>query len=92
MDFTDEEPSRWWLLNTESHPDTTTCTGCGQPLDRTKAIPVTAEGGLCENCVHGHIEGHPVTATYLKWLDEGDPRWWSPYLCNCEGCGVEELC
>ena len=32
------------------------------------------------------IQEHPITPTYMKWLEEGDPRWWSPWFCECDGC------
>jgi hypothetical protein len=41
---------------------------------------------ICPDDALGKISGHPITPTYLKWLEEGDPRWWSPWFCDCDGC------
>jgi hypothetical protein len=41
---------------------------------------------LCPDCAVKKINEHPLTPSYLQWLDEGDPRWWSPWFCDCDGC------
>jgi hypothetical protein len=92
MDYTDEEPSRWWVLNPSAHKDLTNCWSCNGYLNWKETIPRTPDGPLCQHCATRVIQDKtPITPTYLSWLESGDPRWWSPYLCNCKGCDVEGL-
>lgn len=41
---------------------------------------------ICVDDAMDKIQEHPITPTYMKWLEEGDPRWWSPWFCECDGC------
>ena len=50
------------------------------PLLMYKNNPICAKDAL------NQIGEHPVTPTYMKWLEEGDPRWWSAWFCECDGC------
>lgn len=89
-DFTDARPHRWWALVPEAH-DLTDCARCGARLDLTQTVPMEGEEPLCANCASTAINGPqmPMTATYLHWLETGDPRWWSPWMCNCRFCDAE---
>lgn len=93
MDYTDEQPSRWWVLHPARHEEKdllSNCVECKTAIPQDVAIPRTADGALCNVCAPQHVSTKaPVTVTYLKWLEEGDPRWWSPFLCNCEECTLE---
>lgn len=97
MDYSNEKPERYWITNPVAHRgaiDTyqlSLCKGCGDSLDWNQSIPVrTDTGGLCQKCATKDIQDHPVTPTYLHWLETGDPRWWSAWCCNCEGCAPDE--
>jgi len=41
---------------------------------------------ICAADAMTKIGEHPVTPSYMQWLEEGDPRWWSPWFCGCAGC------
>jgi hypothetical protein len=102
MDRTDEPPERFWVLTPFTHFEAqgTTCDRifCGHP-DCDTLLLVAAEPGhdktallmwhskpICPQHALEKISEHPITTTYLKWMEEGDPRWWSPWFCNCDGC------
>lgn len=93
MDYSNDQPERLWVTQPDAHPELApTCGGCNQPIDRTHAVPIMKEvGPLCQGCATDQVKDHPVTPTYLHWLQSGDPRWWSVWCCNCEGCAPDEV-
>lgn len=89
MDVRDEAPERWWVADADKHqpPLGRMCGDCTiTPIDRDHAVPMDESGPLCQACATDLISNHPMTATYLEWLTKGDLRWWSPWVCQCEGC------
>jgi hypothetical protein len=87
-DFSDERPQRWWVLEPDPH-HLRFCGHCGTELDLNKAVPMKDEDPLCAVCAGKEVNDAPLTATYLSWLSSGDPRWWSPWMCNCQFCNAE---
>lgn len=92
MDYSNKTPERYWITNPDAHPKVRECVTCGTDLDRSKSIPFISslKGGLCQKDATDSVQDHPVTPTYLEWLTKGDPRWWSAWCCNCEGCVPHE--
>lgn len=95
MDYSNEEPERLWITQPDVHPEIAVdpyCGECGGSIDRSHSIPVLkGVGWLCQKCATKNIQDHPLTPTYLGWLQSGDPRWWSSWCCNCEGCAPSEV-
>lgn len=92
MDYSDTEPERLWITQPDAHPDLILCGECGASLDTEHSIPVAKEvGALCQDCATDKVKDHPMTPTYLSWLESADPRWWSVWCCNCEGCAPHEV-
>lgn len=65
------------------------CARCGTDLDLTCTVPMRGDEPLCAVCAGKEIHEAPLTVTYLTWIEEGDPRWWSPWMCNCDACFAE---
>lgn len=86
MDFSDVPPARYWIPSPEKHPEITTCDFCGEPLDLDHAVPVMEQQenvyAACPTCAPIQVRQHPITVQYMKWMETGDPRWWSPWMCN----------
>lgn len=94
----DEIPDRSWVLKPRAHLEedlgiTGTrgmidlkCAKCMNAINEDQ--PVTCRFGEfnCRQCALAALDDHPITPTYMNWINEGDPRWWSPYICNCSGC------
>jgi len=92
MDYSDDEPERLWITQPDAHPDLTDCGECGDRLDMSHSVPVLkGTGGLCQECATKQVQDHPLTPTYLQWMENADPRWWSVWCCNCEGCVPDAL-
>jgi hypothetical protein len=89
-DLSDTRPERWWVLNPEAHR----AFYCGRchytPIDRSSNTPMLNGTPLCAACAGQVLTGTPITAEYARWIDEGDPRWWSAWLCNCQFCRALE--
>lgn len=69
------------------------CHVCGDALVRADDtdrddVPLLMfqDNPVCAKHALEKISEHPITPTYMKWLEEGDPRWWSPWFCECDGC------
>lgn len=62
---------------------------CGEDLDLDCTVPMLRERPLCAVCAGKEIGAAPLTPTYIQWLEDGDPRWWSPWMCNCTFCFAE---
>ena len=101
MDRTDDAPERYWVLRPFLHysalelpqPTVIVCSICGDQLmtaeDENKddtPLLMFKDAPVCTTDAFKVISGHPITPTYMQWLEEGDPRWWSPWFCECEGC------
>lgn len=93
MDYSNDEPERLWITQPDAHPELPlTCGGCGDSIDMAHAVPMLkGVGPLCQSCATDNVQDHPMTPTYLAWLQSGDPRWWSSWCCNCEGCAPDEV-
>lgn len=95
MDYSDDEPERLWITQPEKHLDLLLSPYCGQcksNIAMDHSVPVLrGVGPLCQQCATESVQDHPVTPTYLQWLQTGDPRWWSVWCCNCEGCVPHEV-
>ena len=91
MDFSDETPERWWVADFSKHtyPVFVKVCRCGTLVDPDYAVPMLGDKVMCANCATDEVKGHPITAEYLKWLQDGDLRWWSPWICQCKGCGID---
>jgi hypothetical protein len=88
VDLSDDVPARYWVLDRRRH-SWGRCSICWQYFEEDDGpLPIELEEALCRGCASKRIDGHPVTPTYLTWLEEGDPRWWSNWFCNCEGCNA----
>jgi hypothetical protein len=102
VDKTDEVPERYWVFRAFLHYEALTpdnvpskihCAICGALLisvgdtdaDKT-ALLMFHDKPICPTDALEQIKQHPITATYMKWMEDGDPRWWSPWFCNCAGC------
>lgn len=91
MDVQEEVPDRWWVADADKHVPRLPrrCLRCKETdLDYSHAVPVLGDLPLCQMCATETVADHPMTITYLEWLTKGDLRWWSPWVCQCEGCGV----
>lgn len=89
MDYSDETPERYWVMQPRRHGiQEEKCSGCGTELNLDGAIPVlTDTGPLCKQCALTHVHDiHPLTVTYLEWIETNDVRWWSAWLCNEDCC------
>lgn len=87
-DFSNRRPDRWWVLEPEAH-HLRDCARCGADLELAYTVPMLREEPLCAVCAGKEISGAPLTPTYIQWLEDGDPRWWSPWMCNCASCFAE---
>lgn len=74
-------------------PKVILCSVCGEVLVDTADtgqddLPLLMfnDNPICPKDALEKISEHPITPTYMKWLEEGDPRWWSPWFCDCDGC------
>lgn len=61
-------------------------------MDLTSSIPVLEDKPLCSHCAGAvlYAEGPPSDAQ-MFWVLDGDPRWWSEWLCNCHFCNTYDL-
>lgn len=93
MDRTDERPERWWVLDPIGHLGSVAprCGVCAAPLPTDMSIPMFEDKPLCAAHAGEKLSGTPMTAEYARWIEEGDPRWWSAWLCNCPYCAAEEV-
>lgn len=90
-DLSDERPERWWVLNPDAHA-TYYCGNCLiRRIDPECNVPMLDDKPLCGVCAGQMLSDTPQTAEYARWLDEGDPRWWSAWMCNCPYCDAERL-
>lgn len=91
MDLSDETPERFWVANPKQHGLDPNCSCCRAALDFNGAIPVlTEKGPLCLPCAVEDVKDiHPLTVTYLTWMEQKDPRWWSVWICHLECCFTE---
>jgi hypothetical protein len=87
-DFSDERPDKWWVLEADQH-HIDHCGQCGTLLDLSKALPMLRDDPLCAVCAGDHVKDAPMTVEYMTWLSNGDPRWWSAWMCNCRHCYAE---
>lgn len=78
------------MLNPEAH-HLTSCGMCGQALPTGVSIPMVEDYPVCAYHAGVQLTGTPMTAEYARWMEEGDPRWWSAWLCNCPYCDAQEV-
>lgn len=96
MDYTSELPERFWVLRPQNHQNKHTLTWCDEcsadlDIESGICIPVFNNRPLCRSCALKVVEkSSPTTIEYMTWLEDGDPRWWSPWYCTCGGCTNEE--
>ena len=105
MDKTDDTPQRYWVIRAFSHYDARgealdkiRCAICdsvlltaGDPADDKTPLLMFENEPICPNDALERIVEHPLTPEYLTWMNEGDPRWWSPWFCNCDGCELSSV-
>jgi hypothetical protein len=98
--MTDEVPQRYWVLRPFLHYEhlkviipVISCGICGAELLRADTIEhdirplvMFQDAPLCPKDALAQLSEHPMTPEYLRWMEEGDPRWWSPWFCDCDGC------
>lgn len=78
------------MLNPAAH-NLWRCGICSAPLPPDMSIPMFEDMPLCAYHAGEKLSGTPMTAEYARWIEEGDPRWWSAWLCNCPYCDAEEV-
>lgn len=101
MDRTDEVPERYWVLRPFLHfadlynmaLTEIVCGYCDKKIvsagvtkDDWTPVLMYRDRPICVEEATSKIKDHPITPRYLEWLSEGDLRWWSPWLCGCDGC------